>query len=98
MGRGNAVIDIDIDPFVARTARWRTLLRIGVPVLGVALIIALILAITIYADRANRRGALALSEDVLTALDVRISVSGASLLCRSALGGSGCFGGPGPGQ
>src|SRR3954464_1063133 len=73
MARGNAVIDIDIDPFAARTARWRTLLRVGIPVLGMALIIALILAITIYADRANRRGALALSEDVLTALDARIS-------------------------
>src|SRR3954452_8589817 len=78
MARGNAVIDIDIDPFAARTSRWRTLLRIGVPVLGMALIIALILAITIYADRANRRGALALSEDVLTALDARITDQAAS--------------------
>src|SRR3954469_19187538 len=78
MARENAVIDIDIDPFAARTARWQTLLRIGVPVLGMALIIALILAITIYADRANRRGALALSEDVLTALDARISDQAAS--------------------
>src|SRR4051794_13641767 len=78
MARENAVIDIDIDPFETRTARRQTLLRIGVPVLGMALIIALILAITIYADRANRRGALALSEDVLTALDARITDQAAS--------------------
>src|SRR4051812_17901722 len=73
MARGNTVIDIDIDPLAARAVRWQTLLRIGVPVLGIVLIIALILAIAIYADRANRRGALALSEDVLIALDARIS-------------------------
>src|SRR3954462_631053 len=73
MARGDAVINTDVDPFAARTFRWRTLLRVGVPVLGVVLTIALILAIAIYADQANRRGALALSEDVLTALDARIS-------------------------
>src|SRR5690349_3813969 len=78
MARGDAIIDVDIDPVVTRTARWRTLLRIGVPVLGVVLTIALILATAIYADRANRRGALALSEDVLAALDARISEQVAS--------------------
>ena len=71
MARGDAVIDIDIDPFAERASRWRTLLRIGVPVLGVALTIAAILAIALYTDQAYRRGALALSEDVLTALDGR---------------------------
>jgi len=73
MARGDAVIDIDIDPIAERSSRWRTLLRIGVPVLGVVLTIAVILTIAVYADRANRRGALALSEDVLNALDRRIS-------------------------
>ena len=43
MARGDAVIDIDIDPFAERASRWRTLLRIGVPVLGVVLTIAVIL-------------------------------------------------------
>ena len=78
MARGDAVIDIDIDPFAARAARWRGLLRIGVPVLGVVLTIVVILAIAVYADQANRRGALALTEDVLAALDARISEQTAS--------------------
>jgi class 3 adenylate cyclase len=78
MARGDAVIDIDIDPFAARAARWRGLLRIGVPVMGVVLTIVVILAIAVYADQANRHGALALTEDVLAALDARISEQAAS--------------------
>jgi class 3 adenylate cyclase/Tfp pilus assembly protein PilX len=48
-------------------------LRIGVPVLGVVLMIAVILTIAIETTRANRRGALELADDVLAAADARIA-------------------------
>jgi adenylate cyclase len=73
MPRGRAVIDITTDPLAARRERRRTVRRIGVPVLGVVLVIAVILVIALQANRANRRGALALSDDVLTALGGRVA-------------------------
>src|SRR5215472_11686993 len=73
MPRTDAVIDLDADPLALRRERRRAMRRIGVPVLGVVLMIAVILAIAFYASRANRAGALALSDDVLTALDARIA-------------------------
>ena len=53
------VVDIGIDPLDERRRRRRSLARIGVPVGGVALMVATILAIAVYSDRANRAGALA---------------------------------------
>src|SRR5947207_6915454 len=73
MARGETIIDIDIDPFTARAGRWRSLLRIGVPVLGVVLTIAVILVIAVQTTRANLRGALQLADDVLAATDARIA-------------------------
>jgi adenylate cyclase len=73
MPRGHAVIDIASDPLIERANRRRTARRIGVPVIGVALMIAVIIVIALQANRANRRGALALSDDVLTSLDARIA-------------------------
>jgi adenylate cyclase len=73
MPRGHAVIDITSDPLAARANRWRTVRRIGVPVVGVVLMIAVIIVIALQANRANRRGALALSDDVLVSLDARIA-------------------------
>jgi hypothetical protein len=73
MARGNAVFDTDLDPFAARADRRRALMRIGVPILGVAPTIAVMLFIAVYANRANTRGALALSSDVLAALEGRIT-------------------------
>jgi class 3 adenylate cyclase len=49
------------------------LLRIGVPMIGVALVIAAILAIGLYTFRANERNVLALSDDLLAALERRIA-------------------------
>jgi hypothetical protein len=73
MARGNAIVDIDVEPAAARADRRRALLRIGGPILGVVLTTATILFISIYASHANIRGALALSDDVLTALEGRIT-------------------------
>jgi adenylate cyclase len=72
MPSGNAVIDIADDPLAARAERRRTIRRVGIPVLGVVLMIAVILVIAVQASRANRRGALALSDEVLAATDRRI--------------------------
>jgi adenylate cyclase len=68
----NPVVDISVDPRDERRRRRRALLRIGIPLGGVALMIATILFIAFYADRANRDGALALSSDLLVTLEQRI--------------------------
>lgn len=55
------------------TRRRQALLRVGGPVLGVALVILSILGIAAYSYRANRAGALMLSEAVLDALQARVA-------------------------
>jgi adenylate cyclase len=72
MVTSNPVVDISVDPLDER--RRRALLRVGVPLGGVALMIATILFIAFYADRANRAGALALSNDLLVTLEQRIGI------------------------
>src|SRR5205823_6867599 len=68
------VVDIEVDPLDERRRRRRVLLRIGIPLGGVALMITTILLIAFYADRANRDGALALSDDLLATLEQRIGI------------------------
>ena len=53
------VSDSVIDPTVARDRLRRRWIRIGLPIAGVALIIAAILGIAWYAYLANKRDALA---------------------------------------
>jgi class 3 adenylate cyclase len=72
MVTGSQVVDISIDPLDERRRRRRSLARIGVPIGGVVLMVATILAIAVYSDRANRAGALALSNDLLVTLEARI--------------------------
>jgi adenylate cyclase len=74
MVASNRVVDISVDPRDERRRRRRALLRIGIPLGGVALMIATILFIAFYADRANRAGALGLSDDLLVTLEQRIGV------------------------
>jgi adenylate cyclase len=78
MVASSPVVDISVDPLDERRRRRRAFLRIGVPLGGVALMIATILFIAFYSDRANRDGALALSNDLLETLEqrIRIEVSG----------------------
>jgi adenylate cyclase len=70
----NPVVDISVDPLDERRRRRRALLRVGIPLGGVVLMIATILFIAFYADRANRNGALALSNDLLETLEQRIGI------------------------
>lgn len=84
MAVGSQVIDLSVDPLDERRRRRRTLLRVGLPIGGVALMIAAILFIAVYAERANRRDALALSEDVLDTLESRIELAVSSYLDPAA--------------
>lgn len=72
MVASNTVVDLSVDPLDERRRRRRGLLRIGIPLGGLALMIATILFIAFYADQANRAGALALSNDLLVTLEQRI--------------------------
>lgn len=68
-----ALLDVASDPAGRRRRARRRAMRIGVPLAGVALIAAAILGIALYAHEANRRGALALSTDLLRALESRVA-------------------------
>ena len=78
------VIDTSVDPLSERRRKRQGFLRIGFPIAGVILLIAAILGIALYSERANRRDALALSQELLTALDDRIAHAVASYLDPAA--------------
>jgi class 3 adenylate cyclase len=87
MVAGNRIVDISEDAVAVRRRRRRALFRIGVPILGIALVIVAILAIALYSDSANRRGVLALSDEFLNTLDARIAQRVAAFLepCERSL-------------
>ena len=70
--RGDEIIDVDVDPREARRARWRQIARFGIPLATVILIVAAIIAVTLYSYRSNRTDALALSQDLIAVLDQRV--------------------------
>jgi class 3 adenylate cyclase len=70
--RADEIIDVDVDPVEARRARWRRLARFGVPLAGVVLIVAAIIAVTLHSYRTNRDDALALSQNLVAAIDQRV--------------------------
>jgi adenylate cyclase len=91
-------VDTDVDPLAERIRRRRTLAHIGLPILGVGLIIGFLLGIAVYADRANRAGVLGLSDTLLRNLQDRIALqvaayldpaAHATLLAQSMLGRGG---------
>ncbi len=67
------VSDSVIDPTVARERLRRRWMRIGLPIAGVALIIAAILGIAWYAYVANRHDALQLADEVIKSQQQRIA-------------------------
>ncbi|MBK8175081.1 MAG: GAF domain-containing protein [Rhodospirillales bacterium] len=67
------IIDLDLDPREHRRRFWRRLIRVGIPIGIVFLIVASIVATAFFGYYSNRRDALALSHDVLAALDKRVS-------------------------
>jgi adenylate cyclase len=54
--------------------RWRSILRRGLPVIGVLLVVVLLAIVFLYVYDSNRRGALALSNDLISSIDHRVSV------------------------
>lgn len=80
MSAVDRVVDIAEDPLAARRRRRHALFRLGIPILGVAFVIAAIIMIALYSHTANRRGALALSDDLLDMLDAQIAQRVASFL------------------
>lgn len=60
------------DPLRARQEARRRLLRILLPLFGVLAVIAAIIGIALYLERANRHGALSLADDTLAALQARV--------------------------
>lgn len=72
------------DPLRARQEARGRLLRILPPLLGVLAVIAGIVGIAFYLDRANRRGALALAEDTLGTLQARVEQEVAGFLAPVA--------------
>ena len=82
--RADEIIDVDADPAAVRRARWRRLARFGVPLAGVALIVAAIIAVTLHSYRTNRDDALALSENLVAALDQRVQTEVESYLAPAA--------------
>lgn len=80
------VIDIAPNPAALRQRR-RAIMRIMVPLLALILVTAAVLAIAFYSHSANRKGVLALSDDLLETLDGQIAQRVAAFLdpCARAL-------------
>jgi class 3 adenylate cyclase len=81
---GSQVVDISVDPLDERRRRRRAFLRIGIPIAGVVLMIATILTIALYSNRANRNGVLALSNGMIDTLEGRIALEVSAYLDPAA--------------
>ena len=66
------VVDINLDTKTRRQRLKRRFVRVFVPISGVFLIVAAIMATSMVSYSKNRRDTLALSQEVLEALDQRI--------------------------
>ena len=82
--RGDEIIDVDVDPREARQDFWRRLARFGIPLAAVLLIVAAILALTLYSYRTNRNDALELSENLIAVLDQQVQTEVESYLDPAA--------------
>ncbi len=61
-----------LDPVQARQLARRRTMAVLLPLLGVALVVAAIIGIAVFADRANRSGVLTLADDLLLAIERRV--------------------------
>ena len=78
--RSAEIVDLDISPHERNARRRRRALRIGVPILFMALLIGAILGIALFSYESNRRGASVLSDGLLRSLEMRISTEVATYL------------------
>jgi len=68
------LMDTDNDPFAAAGRRRRRVLRLIFPFLTALALIAAIVLITVYTERVNRRDALALTREVVRAVEEAVQV------------------------
>src|SRR5690349_18658305 len=61
-------------------SRWRDMLRHSLPVVGVVVVVALVAVIAYSVYDSNRRGAVTLSNDLITAIDRRVGAQMRSYL------------------
>lgn len=78
------IVDVDQDPGEAARRLRHRLLRIGAPLLGVLAIAAAVIAVGAYSFVSNRDDALALSQDLIRALDERVTSEVAAFLQPAA--------------
>ena len=77
-------VDTDVEAGVAPARRRRRLLRLLFPLFtALALVVAIVL-ITLYAERVNRRDALALTEEVVGALEATVRLELEAYLAPTA--------------
>jgi class 3 adenylate cyclase len=69
---GTAESDVVIDPGRQRRARRQAFMRVGLPIAGVAVVIAALAAIAWHSVTTNRRDALDLADEVIRAQEQRI--------------------------
>lgn len=69
---GAEIFDLELSPQEARRQRRRRWLKVGVPILGVALMLVAIGAIAAFSYTSNRRDALDLSRELVEAIERRI--------------------------
>jgi adenylate cyclase len=77
---GAELIDLSLAPHERRARLGRRALRVGVPIVSVAILIGAILGIALFSYESNRRGASVLSDDLLRSLETRIGTEVAAYL------------------
>jgi class 3 adenylate cyclase len=80
MAAESRIVDLSEDAATLRRRRRRAVLRLTAPILGVVLVIVAIIGIALFSHEANRRGVLALSNDLLDTLDAQIAQRVAAFL------------------
>lgn len=78
------IVDLGADPVEQRRASRRRLRRVGAPVAAATLLILSVIGLLIAGYENNRRGALALSENVLLSLERRIALRAESWLAPAS--------------
>jgi class 3 adenylate cyclase len=78
------LVDLGVDPVEQRRAARRRLTRVIAPIIAASLLFLSVIGLLVASHESNRRGALALSDDVLEGLEKRIEVQVAQWLNPAA--------------
>lgn len=80
------LVDLGVDPAELRRAARRRLTRVIAPIAAASLLVLSVIGLLVASHESNRRGALALSDDVLAGIEQRIEVQVAQWLDPAARG------------